>query len=184
MDEEIHIPLPVRFNPFKHHRRYILELLQSASFEMITDLLDPVCNNYIDLYTGSLTCEEITREVIEILKSKELLAAEQFTHWVESNNGYRKLILSDQSEWVVRLGNENNRFVHLHPSRTGPYVIRFKGSTLKTIYLLKMQTPPSEKVPALEIVNKVRLKVGLSPVKKLDTGKGILACYEKFFSKE
>lgn len=182
MDEEINIPLPIRFNPLKHHRKYILRLLQNASPEMITDLLDPVCNNYIDLYTGSLTSEEIARQVIAILKSIKALQAEKFTLWVNGNHGYRKITLSDQSEWVVRSGNESERFVHLHPSRTGAHTVRFKGSTLKTICLLKMHVPGPGKTPSLEIANRVRVQVGLSPVGKLELNKGILACYEKFFT--
>lgn len=182
MDEEINIPLPIRFNPLKHHRKYILRLLQNASPETITDLLDPVCNNYIDLYTGSLTSNQIALEVIAILKSKGMLDAEKFTTWVNGNHGYRKLTLYDQSEWVVRFGNESERFVHLHPSRTGPHTVRFKGSTLKTICLLKMNIPGQIKTPSLDIVNRVRIQVGLSPVGKLEPHKGILACYEKFFT--
>lgn len=181
MDEEINIPLPIRFNPLKHHRKYILRLLQNASAEKITDLLDPVCNNYIDLYTGSLTTEEIARQVIAILKSLKVLNKEKFTSWVNGNHGYRKITLSDHSEWVVRFGNESERFVHLHPSRTGPHTVRFKGSTIKTICLLKMNSPCSE-TPSLDVVNRVRMEVGLSPINKLETNKGILACYEKFFT--
>lgn len=182
MDEVINIPLPVRFNPLKHHRKYILRLLQNASSEMITDLLDPVCNNYIDLYTGSLTSKEITLEVIEVLKSAGVLDAERFTPWVEANHGYRKITLSDGSEWIVRAGKEIDRYVHLHPSRTGPHSVRFKGSTLKTICLLKINIPLSGKPPSLDIVNRVRQQVGLSPVNKLEPDKGILASFEKFFS--
>ncbi|MGE5394049.1 MAG: hypothetical protein ACM3P1_04845 [Candidatus Saccharibacteria bacterium] len=184
MDKEIDIPLPVRFNPLKHHRKYILRLLQNASSEMITDLLDPVCNNYIDLYTGSLTSIEIAQEVIAVLKSMGVLDAEKFIPWVEANHGYRKITLSDHSEWIVRPGNESERFVHLHPSRTGPFSVRFKGSTLKTICLLKINISGSEKTPSLAIVNRVRHQVGLSPVNKLEPGKGMLASFERFFSAE
>jgi hypothetical protein len=182
MDKEIILPFPIRFNPLKHHRKYILRLLENASPEMIADLLDPVCNNYIDLYTGSLTSIEVAQDVIAILKSMQVLDAEKFSSWVEANHGYRKIIISDQSEWVVRAGNEKERFVHLHPSRTGPHSIRFKGSTLKTICLLKINMPESEKAPSLEIVNRVRLQVGLSPINKLEPGKGILASFTRLFS--
>lgn len=182
MDEEINLPLPIRFNPLKHHRKYILRLLENASPETIADLLDPVCNNYIDLYTGSLTSTQIVLEVISILKSMKVLDAEKFTPWVAGNHGYRKIILSDSSEWVVRSGNESDRFVHLHPSRTGLHSIRFKGSTLKTICLLKINMKDSEKAPSLDIVNRVRLQVGLSPINRLEPEKGILASFTRFFS--
>jgi len=38
--------------------------------------------------------------------------------------------------------------------------------------------------PTLEMVNRVRNQIGLSPVKKLERNKGILGCYEKFFAQE
>jgi hypothetical protein len=56
--------------------------------------------------------------------------------------------------------------------------MRFKGSTLKTVYLLKTISP---EIPSLEKVNSIRKQIGLSPVKKLERSKGILNCYEKFF---
>jgi hypothetical protein len=129
MDEKVNIPLPIRFNPLKHHRNFLLRLLNTDSPEMIINLLDPVCNNYIDLYTGSLTFQEITLQVIDLLKSMGVIDPKEFVHWVNGNRGYRKLTLIDGSEWIVRTGNESERFVHLHPSRTGPFTIRFKGST-------------------------------------------------------
>jgi len=72
MAKEADIPLPVRFNPFKYHRNYILSVLESGSPEVIISLLDPVCNNYIDLYTGSMTPQAIGIAVINVLKSKTI----------------------------------------------------------------------------------------------------------------
>ena len=182
MDEDINIPFPIRFNPLKHHRNYLLRLLETASAETIINLLDPVCNNYIDLYTGSLTSNEIGIEVIEILKSLQVFTPDEFAHWVNAHNGYRPINLKDQSEWVVRESNESERYIHLHPSRTGPLFIRFKGSTLKTVCLLRINAPSAKEKPSLNTVNRVRQQIGLSPVKKLEQGKGILHCYEKFLS--
>jgi hypothetical protein len=39
----------------------------------------------------------------------------------------------------------------------------------------------SAEIITLEKVNQARLQVGLSPIKKLDRNKGILACFEKLF---
>lgn len=181
MTEEIEIPIPVRFNPFKHHRNYILEILGSTSSEMIASLLDPVCNNYIDIYTGKMTPEAISKAVIGILKTNHVFYIDDFTRWVDSKNGYQEIKLEDQSEWVVRKSNEEERYIHLHPARTGPFSIRFKGSTLKTIYLLKIYFPKKKNSLSLEDVNRVRIQIGLSPVKRLDKNKGILYCFEDFF---
>ena len=178
MTDETDIPSPVRFNPFKHHRNYLLSFLKSTSPEVIIEMLESVCNNYIDIYTGTMTPKSIGNSVISLLRSKQTLDADDFSRWVNTKNGYRKIVLKDQSEWIVRKGNEPERYVHLHPARLDPFTLRFKGSTLKTVYLLKINTP---KIPSLEKVNHIRKQIGLSPVKKLERNKGILNCYEKFF---
>ncbi len=180
MTEGIHISLPVLFNPFKHHRNYILHALASMSSEAISCLLTAVCNNYIDIYTGTLTPENIGKEVIEILRSKQVLHENDFTHWVSSGNGYRKITLKDRSEWIVRKSDDPERFVHIHPARTGPFSVRFKGSTLKTIYMLQACSAKSQDSPSLEEVNRIRSAISLSPAKQLEDGKGISRCYKKF----
>jgi hypothetical protein len=181
MTEGIHIFLPVLFNPFKHHRNYILHILKSISSEAITCLLESVCNNYIDIYTGNLTPENIGEEVIKILRSELVLHENDFTHWVSSKSGYRQIKLKDGSEWIVRKSDDPERYVHIHPARTGPFTVRFKGSTLKTIYMLKTCSAKSQDLPSLEEVNRIRSAISLSPIKQLEHDKGISRCYEKFF---
>ncbi len=182
MADDPGIVLPVRFNPFKHHRNYILGVLDSAPAEAVISLLDPVCNNYIDIYTGTMTPEAIVDAVIHILKSKQVFELADFTRWVASKNGYRQIQLEDRSEWVLRKGDEAERYIHIHPSREGSFTIRFKGSTLKTIWLLKAICKDSEEIPSPEKVNLIRMQVGLSPVKRLERNKGILKCYASFFN--
>ena len=80
MANESDIPFPVRFNPFKHHRNYILSILENVSQEAIINLLDPVCNNYIDIYTGTMTPKSIGNAVIDILKSKQVFLSGNFAH--------------------------------------------------------------------------------------------------------
>lgn len=181
MNEEPDIPLPIRFNVFKHHRNYILETLKGASSELIFDLLDPICNNYIDIYTGSLMPEDICKSVIYIMKSKRVFRYEDFIGWLTSNKGYRQIKLEDQSEWVIRESIEAGRYIHIHPARNSPFSFRFKGSTLKTVYKLKTNFEESIGTISLEKVNLIRKQIGLSPIKKLERTKGILNCYEKFF---
>jgi hypothetical protein len=176
------IPFPVRFNPLKHHRNYILKILESENPEAIISLLDPVCNNYIDIYTGVMTPRAICISVIDILKSNQVFQAVDFAQWVDLKNGYRQIKLEDQSRWIVRRSNETERYIHLHPAREGRFTVRFKGSTLKTAYLLKVGFANLQQPISLGKVNHIRMQIGLSPVKKLERGKGILNCFEKFFS--
>jgi hypothetical protein len=181
MVEETEIPSPVRFNPFKHHRNYLLDMLREASPEVIIDLLDPVCNNYIDIYTGTMMPAMICNSVIALLKSKQVLQKEAFTHWVAAKNGYRKIRLEDGSEWIVRKSDEpDDRYIHLHPARTGPFTIRFKGSSLKTACLLKIFLPGVHEKINPEMVNRLRKQIGLSPLTGNDRCRGIIRCYLSF----
>jgi len=182
MADEADIALPVRFNPFKHHRNYILGILGCAAPEDIISLLDPVCNNYIDIYTGMMTPEAIVNDVIHVLKSKQVFQVNDFTRWVASKDGYQQIQLEDQSDWIIRKGELAERYIHIHPNRKGTFTIRFKGSSLKTIYLLKTCFADFPESLSLEKVNRIRMQIGLSPVKKLERNKGILKCYEEFFN--
>lgn len=184
MHEDNNIPLPVRLNVLKHHRTYILGLLESESPELVASLVDTVNNNYVDIYCGSMTSAAIANGVIEALKSKQVFSAKDFARWIESNNGYRQVTLPDHSEWIVRRSNEEERYIHIHPSRSGACIIRFKGSSLKTVYLLKANGIDSMKAISLELVNRVRAQADLSPVKDLKRSSGILHCFETFFSRE
>ena len=181
MAVETNISLPVRFNPFKHHRNYILGILDGASPEVVISLLGSVCNNYNDIYTGNMTPETIGKAVIDFLKSNQVFQVDDFTHWLGSKTGYRQIKLGDLSEWVVRRSNEAERYIHIHPARSGPFSIRFKGSTLKTVYCLRASITGFKETLSLEKVNRIRMQIGLSPVKKLDRNKGILKCFEQFF---
>jgi hypothetical protein len=182
MDKEQEIPFPIRFNVFKHHRNYILETLNGASSELIFDLLDSICNNYIDIYTGMMSPEAIGNAIIAILKSKGTFLKDDFIRWVSLKKGYQQIRLDDQSLWVVRISNESDRYIHIHPARTGPLTLRFKGSTLKTAYKLKTSFEGHIETISMENVNLIRNQIGLSPIKKLERSKGILNCYEKFFN--
>lgn len=182
MNLESDIPIPMRFNPLKHHRNFILGTLESVAPEMIINLLDPVCNNYIDIYTGEFTPEEICNLIIDYLRANRIFERDDFIRWVTAKNGYRQIKLADRSEWVVRKSIDAERYIHIHPTRSGPFTMRFKGSTLKTVYLLKSSIRGFDVTPSLEHVNRIRVQIGLSPVSKLERNKGILKCYENFFS--
>jgi len=181
MADESDIPFPVRFNPFKHHRNYVLAILEDVSPEDIPDLLGRVCNNNIDIYTGRMTPEDIGLAIIYFLKSNQVVQTDAFTRWLGSSNGYRQITLEDHSEWIVRRSNESERYIHLHPARSGPLTTRFKGSTLKTVYLLKATLSDFRETPSLENVNLIRNQIGLSPIKRLERNKGILKCFDVFF---
>ncbi len=171
----------IRFNPMKHHRNYMLSILKNVSEDEITRLFEPVCNNYIDVYTGQLSPGEIADAVAGVLRLNGIFQPDDFIRWVEAENGYRLIRLGDRSEWILRKGDDAAQYIHIHPARTGRFTIRFKGSTLKTVFLLKASCADSTDILSIEKVNRIRMQIGLSPVKKLERHKGILKCLETFF---
>ena len=177
MTDSISIPEPIVFNPLKHHKDYITTFMKNATPGDIKDHFDSICLNYIDIYTGKLSIEDITNQVVKILKDSNVFEKEKFQKWIKSSNKFQLITLSDHSNWIIREGKEIDRYIHIHPAKSGEHTVRFKGATLKTAYQLKMQHTPAYK-PKLEDVNNARKKIGLSPVKKLEKGKGIYRCWE------
>lgn len=182
MEKQTDIPIPIRFNAIKHHLNYLMDFLRKAPQEAVIKQLDPLCNNYIDIYIGEQSPATIGQRLIDELKSMHVFEVDKFNRWVKLKKGYRQIQLNDQSEWVIRQSHETERYIHIHPARTGSLVIRFKGSTLKTAYLLKINSDRNPAMLTLETVNETRMQIGLSPIKKLEQGKGILKCYEQFFN--
>ncbi|MBN1821316.1 MAG: hypothetical protein JXR31_16860 [Prolixibacteraceae bacterium] len=182
MDVEKDIPEPVKFNQLKHHKGFILDALEKLQPEEAFDLYKSVNHNYIDIYTGSITPVQLCNEVISLLKDLDVFEEIKFLKWTTHIRNYRKIQISDGSEWIIRLGTEENRYIHIHPAKTGSFTVRFKGSTLKTAYCLKISGYNAESLLTLEMINKARINIGLSPVKKLEPGKGILNCWQRLFS--
>lgn len=179
MEEASHnIPFPFRFNAFKHHRNYLLSVLKNVSAELVNEQLLPVCNNYVDVYTGHLTTTSICREIEAWLKKQGVFEQKAFIACVNQSRGYREFCLSDGSLWILREGAEADRYIHLHPARSGPHVVRYKGSTLKTVFMMRLEKIEN---PDLESVNHLRQQIGLSPVRRLEANKGIMKCYREFF---
>ncbi|WP_372775884.1 hypothetical protein [Mangrovibacterium sp.] len=168
------IPVPFRLNAFKHHCAYALSQLENAPASLVHEQLQQLCNNYIDVYTGLLTVAHLSTEIAAILQSESRFEPEAFRKSVLIHKGYLELLLSDGSRWIVREGNGDERYIHIHPARGSSYVLRFKGSTLKTAYGLKMGRLNR---PTLMDVNRVREQIGLSPIRKLEFNKGIMKCY-------
>ena len=49
---------------------------------------------------------------------------------------FRQIQLRDRSIWVLRSGENQERYLHIHPGRYSPNTIRVKAITLKTAILI------------------------------------------------
>src|SRR5439155_910547 len=57
--------------------------------------------------------------------------------WVEGQGGYGILTFpEDESRWVLRLGDEGDRYVHVHPGRWTPATLRVRANVLKTAVMV------------------------------------------------
>lgn len=169
---------PFKFNPYKHHWHFLIEFVNNSDESIILNLLESWCNNYIDFYTGNLSPEEICYELANILNLSKGFNSNDFNYWLNPNNGYKLITISDKSQWILRKSDDPVRYIHLHPSRSGANTVRFKGSTLKTAFAVVQLLRQSQGELNLENINNARIKTGLSPVKNVQKSKGLVKCLD------
>ncbi len=175
-------PAPVLLNTWKHHagalRFHIRQTIAAGP------ALDDLANNLVvvgsvlmDLYLGELSPLEIGKSVIALLEGDSRLSLAAFRPWIESNRGYRTVTLpEDASEWVLRVGDESDRYLHVHPARWAPKTCRVKANVLKTAILVLTYTGIHGGDPRdVALVNRVRRDyLELAPLgRELDGEQGI-----------
>lgn len=170
----------IRFNTLKHHYRYFcsrLEQWKKYPWERVALEIQELGANQFDVYTGALSPDEIAGEISLILTHCGVASKETLAKWL-GKKGYHTLELSDGSKWVVRLGEDPVRYIHLHPGRLQKLVQRIKASHLKTAVALYMEadyagTGTDEE--ATRRINRVRTaRLGLSPVRSASDCRRIL----------
>jgi hypothetical protein len=189
MASEIKLPEilpPITFNPHKHHLNFLKEqitLWQNMPWQEVEKGLLLIGNNLIDLYCGKLGVEEISRQCLCFAENEGLTTEEKLKNWLLPKE-FKKIRLSDNSEWVIKQGVDSGRFLHIHPAKFSPFSVRVRGTTLKTVLALKIFSGSNnQKKLELYLVNQVRSqKLGLSPVKALERGKGISRIWPLFNS--
>src|SRR5262249_37291741 len=130
----------------------------------------------MDLYTGSLTPAEIGREALAQLQTEGRLERETYGPWIAAQGGYRLLTFSvDQSVWVVRFADADERYVHVHPGRWTPETRRERANVVKTaILVLAHAAVHGGDVQDVKRINQVRQKfLGLPPVRDLVPNQGL-----------
>lgn len=173
---------PITFNAYKHHLEFIR--LKTVSWREkpwseIAKELQLIGKNLTDLYYGKLTVAEIFDEVCTYTSSLNINNRASLTNWLNPF-AYRKMELSDGSVWVIREGNEQSGFIHIHPGKYSPLTIRVKAPVLKTVIALAVFGLDVEHTE-LNTINQIRReKLHLSPVKKITSGKGIARMMEAF----
>lgn len=185
--EEANIPVPILLNCWKHHKNFIRkkisEIFNSGEegINILKFSLQQIGNSQLDLYLGNITPMEISLQIKNNLKNKNLLEKEPYEKWIsESQKFYRMITLSDNSKWTLRLGNDKTRYVHIHPGRYAANTIRIRALTLKTaiIYLYNQQMS-HDKIDDLTTINDLRKEfLNVPPLKSLSKSKGLAKIIE------
>lgn len=179
------IPIPITFNPYKHHLFFLLdqiEIWKKQNWENIESELQLLGENLIDFYTGKLTVPGICEECISYFNNKKITNQEAFINWINPME-YRKIRFSDSSVWLIKAGLDPKRFIHIHPAKQSPFTIRVRAITLKTIIALQIQNCSILKnnTENLNTVNQIRKEfLCLSPIKSLHSENGILKLWALF----
>ena len=155
---------PVQFNCWKHHAGFlkakITEYHEAGNFDFSSfrNNLMRIGDSLMDLYLGKLSPNEITGTIINIFQKKNITNRDDFIFWLKENgNDYRVIEIDDQSKWTVLLGEQMERYIHIHPSRYSYYTTRIRAITLKSAILFLILCRENCKIEDnLLFLNKIR----------------------------
>jgi hypothetical protein len=166
-------------NTWKHHAAALRLRIREAIADGPAGL-DELANNLVvigtelmDLYLGALSPRDIGERILTQLRSDKRLSLDAFRAWIAAGRGYRLLTLADDgSEWVLRMGDEADRYVHVHPARWAPKTCRVKANVLKTAVMILAYTSLHGGDPLeVNLVNQVRRDyLALTPLGRDLTG--------------
>jgi hypothetical protein len=179
MTDKYTVPPPVLLNSLKHHLGYIKDFIERSAavnnIEEVTRQLLLIGESQMDLYLGDLTPEIIAYQITKQLQEKGAIDKEQYLNFINNQDtSYQIIRLSDNSVWVLRLGEKAERYIHIHPGRYSPHTVRVKAGALKTTIAASVWMKMlNQAVLTLELLNYVRKEIlGESPVKSLEATEG------------
>jgi hypothetical protein len=166
------VPPPVLFNTWKHHAaalRHRIATSAARGEEGLAELAGAVVvigAKLMDLYVGRYSPAEIGALILQQLRRDGRLEPAAFRAWVDEGGGYRMLALPDASEWVLRTGEGDDRYVHVHPGRWVPQTRRVRANVLKTAVVVLAYVGVHGGDPLNRaLVNRARTEyLGLAPV--------------------
>jgi hypothetical protein len=166
------VPKPILFNFWKHHMHFLLSEIKnkpsSRETEFLKAQMKKIGNSTTDLYTGNMNIGEISDYCITKLKKIHRYRKDIYLKWLNTNSeSYQLIDLPDTSVWILKIGIEKGRHIHIHPGRNVPYTIRVKANILKTAYLTNLFAMTNNISPMdIDLINQLRSEIlGLSPIK-------------------
>lgn len=158
----------VFLNCWKHHAGFIKEQIKLADdIDQLARQSRVIGKGLMDLYFGMITPTEICK-IISSQLSPAIIKSEYLNWLKEEGNDFRLLKLSDESIWVLRMGDDNEKFIHIHPARYSPFTLRVKAGSLKTAICASAWNNLNYVSIDLNVINKIRIEyLNLSPVKSI-----------------
>ncbi len=146
------------------------QLSGSIRKQELRKILFRIGESQMDLYLGELSPRQISSYIIKELKKKDVFKFRNFLKWTMNNGAnYREISLPDKAVWILREGNEKERYIHIHPGRYSPLTFRVKSLTLKSAIAVisKFGSERSKKL-FLDDINSIRKEVlNMPPLKTI-----------------
>ena len=169
----LQIPEPLLFNPLKHYlpfiKDYITEKAEEEKYpgsKAFIKELKHIGTCVMDIYTGDLRPDLIFSEIRDLLGSNGISGREEYKKWAGTSfSSCRIISLSDGSQWTLKYNNNEARYVHIFPARSGRHTFRIKANTLKSAILYQVLI--GKDYISGDELNKTRALIGLSPVKNI-----------------
>jgi hypothetical protein len=176
------VPDPVLLNTWKHHAGALRQRIRlsaatgQAGLDDLAGQLVVLGTELMDLYTGRFAPAEIAERVLASLRAENRLPLATYRSWVTAGGGYKVLTFpEDASRWVLRMGEEDGRYVHVHPARWAPATLRVRANVLKSAVMVLAHVGVHKGNPLdVALINRVRDQyLGLSPIKGLTGDQGL-----------
>ncbi|HEY7158819.1 MAG TPA: hypothetical protein VH575_33045 [Gemmataceae bacterium] len=181
-------PSPVLLNTWKHHaaalRHEVRKTVQAgaSALDELANHLVVIGTELMDLYMGHLSPAEIGSKVLAQLQTEDRVSLPAYRNWLSASGGYGVLTFDeDGSRWVLRMGDETDRYIHVHPARWAPRTCRVRANVLKTAVMVLAHVGVHGGDPMeLARVNAVRAAyLGLAPMgRNLSGAEGLGALIE------
>lgn len=132
---------PVLFNTFKHHAgalRARIAKWAARGEEALSEANNRLAllgTRLMDLYAGTMTPREVSAWALDELRKAGRDGLPAYRDWLAGSDQYATITHPEGTAWVLRLGDEEARYVHLHPGRHSPNTTRVRATVLKTAFV-------------------------------------------------
>ncbi len=156
------------------------------SLEELKVHLLKIGESQMDLYFGDYSPLEISEQILGYLHQNKIFLFEKYRKWLSKDGrDYQLIGLKDKSIWTVRLGENSEKYVHIHPGRYSPHTVRVKATTLKTaIMILIFERIGKLNTNETETINQIRKKyLNEPPLKSFSKASGLGRLLDLFHKK-